>query len=137
MVEKLIIDGMNQCWFAVGLLQAKDSNPAMLLGADSSPEVFARPLLRKFIYWLPEIVSLSDRFAWGIERIVRYSTDPNVEMSLDCWTLLLYLCHICGYGGHPNELKGRIRSQYRGDILNALVEEKVVKHSGERFELQA
>jgi hypothetical protein len=74
----LVLEGMEQLWFTVGMLQGNlrhlyfHCNRAYYIGLEYSTacinEVF-RPIVQKFLMWLPQLVELAPRFVNAYQRI--------------------------------------------------------------------
>lgn len=127
--RKLILLGMRECWFAVGMLFPDLSAPAFSRTPDFI-DGFARPLLRCYLAHLAEMVELEDRFVFGTSvDLMPFHGIHAPNSSLFPWSNIFQLAHQCAHAPPLRTMLDLLAHQYNGLIIDALLGEGIVEAS--------
>jgi hypothetical protein len=131
--RQMILAGMNKPWFAISMLDPELLAPAFC--RNEGFEDFARQMLRLYIVWLPEILELTRRYAYGTTALWPYLDDLNPEYKSRIWTHILDLLGYWRSHVVAEEIRHMTQSSDPESVIQVLEERRLIERVGQRFRL--
>lgn len=133
--RKYILVATRFLWFTIAMLQPIRNSPVLypVSGYESVDDVravFLIPLLRRIVYWLPQIVLLLPRLHFGA-TVTFPVLDPTCpEHWWSVWSFFFSLLAIYDHSIPIDELRFTIEHHHKFDLIAALVAKGVLIEQG-------
>lgn len=134
--QRIILHGMTHLWFTIAMLSPNRSGPAISGREPGARDSFYIPLLRRIVHWLPEIVALGPRYYLGVAQAFEQYLRGGHGYECMLWAFVLQLVEAFRPAvEYENLLDLRMPLIYHWNIIEALLGEGIIRHSGDRFVL--
>jgi hypothetical protein len=135
--RRLIVAGMEELWFTIAMLYPnRDSFAFWPPSTWLPPSGFPLAILRRLVFWLPEVVPLLPNFYYGITTLVPCKDPDNPEMWWSAWAFLFHL--ICTWRPAVDfvGLRESIQRHYGENVIEGLLEHAIIEETSGRYRLK-